>query len=210
MFIKMLFYAFFFLPFSLKAAVEGIQKHGMSLREAAKTFGVPRSTIGGYLKKRKRSMEVGITGHSLLTSEEENKLLQHIHARGVYTDTKYGSKTELLKVIHEFLCTVKEDPNYPMPSKSYVTRFCLRHPDLAKAETSTDLIKKCSGEVLAMSAATMAKGFIQSKGSTSRVSSGSEFMSKHASAHGIARTETMTDDELLSDFVFFSRLPIFF
>ena len=144
--------------FSLKVAVQAVQEGRMSFREAAKAFGVKRGTISNYVKKSPSSMEVGFTGHSLVTPEEERDLIRHIKMCGVLEPSqKRGNKKEVRKYIHEYLCNLRQDPNLPEPSMSWMTRFCHRNPDLFNEARSND-DKECSGEVLAMTAATMAKG----------------------------------------------------
>ena len=112
----------------MKAAVQAVQKDGMPVREAGRTFGVPHSTISAYVKKSEGELEPGFTSKSKLSYEEEAALVEKLKTSGVLKELKL--KKDLLVIIHDHLCMIRGDPNYPELNKGWLTNFLKRNPNL--------------------------------------------------------------------------------
>ena len=103
----------------------------MPVRVAGRTFGVPRSTIFTYLRKTEGELEPGFTSKSKLSYEEEAALVEKLKTSGVLKELKL--KKDLLVIIHDHMCMIRGDPNYPAPKKAWLTNFLKRNPNLLPA-----------------------------------------------------------------------------
>ena len=112
----------------MKAAVQAVQKDGMPVRAAGRTFGVPHTTLSAYLKKTEGEMEPGFTSKSKLSYEEEAALVEKLKTSGVLKELKL--KKDLSVIIHDHLCMIRGDPNYPALNKGWITNFLKRNPNL--------------------------------------------------------------------------------
>jgi len=106
-------------------------KNGISLRKAAKTFGVPKSTL--YVKKKNKCPVHANKGPAtVLTKNEENLICEWIFecsSRGFPV-----TKDQLLNTVQKFVIDTKKEVPFRdgRPGRHWYESFKHRHPDLAE------------------------------------------------------------------------------
>lgn len=135
---------------SLKEAVKAVLMYKWSIKRAAKTHGIPRSTLQRYLKQchTDGSVQKKTMGrNSILTPDQEQELssiLREMESR------LYGlTPVDLRRVVYQF-CEANSIPNNFSSDKKYAGRkwmtfFLARHPELSVRKPEGTSIQRALG-----------------------------------------------------------------
>ncbi|XP_062556736.1 tigger transposable element-derived protein 2-like [Armigeres subalbatus] len=121
----------------LKKAAEEVRK-GRSFRDAARAFGIPKSTIRDVVTNR-YSRNRGAP--AVFTTSEETEIVKWILARAA-AGLPVGEK-QVISYVTSFAKFYKKESGFKdgTPTRGWLRRFLARHPELSK-RTANNLAKK--------------------------------------------------------------------
>jgi hypothetical protein len=117
---------------TLKQAMDAVIDHGMKVRTAARSFGIPptslRDHLYGKVVRRKRGSQ------TMLKEEEEQKLLKYLFKM---QDLGHPLTSGQLRLKVALATQTRETPwsAAGIPGKSWLRNFKLRHPELTSRKS---------------------------------------------------------------------------
>jgi hypothetical protein len=117
---------------TLKQAMDAITDHGMKVRTAARTFGIPPTSLRDHLYGKVVGRKRG--SKTVLKEEEEQKLLKYLFKM---QDLRHPLTSGQLRLKVALATQTRETPWFAtrVPGKSWLRSFKLRHPELTSRKS---------------------------------------------------------------------------